>query len=106
MQIGRSTDLRHGHIWGRIWASVTDRLMERESENMSQTINKTTLFHKFTHGMSCAELGFTVINAIEREDGSNWNYNITGYRPDGRCETIFVRTFVITTPMVSGMATR
>lgn len=35
---------------------------------------------------------FKIVNAVEREDGSNRSYNVSGYSPAGASLTVHVRT--------------
>lgn len=54
--------------------------------------SKFALFNAFANGLPYAVLGvkFTVINKIEREDGSNLKYNVTGITTKGTTTTVFV----------------
>jgi hypothetical protein len=58
---------------------------------MPSFISKHELFAALACGGPMPALDMTVVNAIEREDGSNHNYNVTGYLDDGREVTVFVR---------------
>lgn len=57
-------------------------------------VRKTELFAAFEQGraITLKGLSFRVINSIEREDGSNQSYNVTGITELGRKVTIHVYT--------------
>lgn len=55
-------------------------------------LTKFQLFNAFANGKPCNELGLNVINAIEREDGSNRSYNVRGDGYMGKELTIHVHT--------------
>ena len=54
-------------------------------------VSKFDLFNAFANGYPMPELGFVVINTIQREDGSNRSYNVTGYTPKGQVVTKTVK---------------
>jgi hypothetical protein len=58
-----------------------------------KTISKFALLNAFSNGLPLVvgAFQFSVINRIEREDGSNRSYNITGNTANGE-KTICVRT--------------
>lgn len=60
---------------------------------MTIKIDKWQLFQALASGQGLPELGFVVVNAIEREDGSNHNYNVTGIDENGTKKTIFIQTW-------------
>lgn len=51
---------------------------------------KFKLFNAFANGLPFHT--FRVINAIEREDGSNTRYNVTGINAQGMTQTTFIQT--------------
>lgn len=59
----------------------------------SHIVSKFELFNALANGGAMEELGLTVVNAIEREDGSNHNYNVTGYDVNNRKFTVFTKAF-------------
>ena len=54
-------------------------------------VSKFALMMAFFTGAPFAPLGFDVINSIEREDGSNNSYNVTGITFSGEDKTCHVR---------------
>lgn len=57
--------------------------------NYNQTTTRWTIFNALMTGGPFHPLVIT--NRIEREDGSNKNYLVTGYIITGQSETIFVK---------------
>lgn len=55
-------------------------------------IKKTILFNALATGGAITALGLAIVNAIQREDGSNVRYNVTGYKFNGQQTTLFVQT--------------
>jgi hypothetical protein len=54
-------------------------------------VSKFKLFNALAEGGEMQELGLQVVNAIEREDGSNSSYNVTGYDKGGLCKTVYTK---------------
>jgi hypothetical protein len=56
--------------------------------------DKFLLLNAFANGLPFTLPDGTqiTINSIEREDGSNWLYNVTGYTRSGVIITLFVDT--------------
>lgn len=42
--------------------------------------------------LSTPKSQFSIVNGVEREDGSNHSYNVTGYDTAGHPTTVHVRT--------------
>lgn len=55
-------------------------------------ISKSAMILAFARGVAFPPLGLRVINSIEREDGSNQSYNVTGISMMGHVVTLYVRT--------------
>ena len=72
------------------------RQANKESENSMTKNSKLDLFNAFANGqkitvISCSKpVTFAIINTLEREDGSNHNYNVTGIGEHGQEITAFV----------------
>ena len=60
----------------------------------ARTVTKSKLFGAFGAGkpVTLGETQFHVLNSIEREDGSNRKYNVTGINPYGHRVVLFVET--------------
>jgi hypothetical protein len=59
---------------------------------MTSLVSKAAMITAFAAGTPFAPLNLRVIQNIEREDGSNTRYNVTGYNFQGESVTHFVNT--------------
>jgi hypothetical protein len=57
-----------------------------------QPVSKFAILNAFANGTPCPEIDAKVINKVEREDGSNKNYNLSIITNAGLTLTVFVKT--------------